>query len=134
MYLTILFRQYNNTYSMRTFRSLSLLSSSSQYFKPKFPNKKTFCPHFARCGLASLAPVTCRAAVVYGQGKPLQVEFAHTSNSFDLPVNNKFSQVEQVEVSPPGPGEVKHLQRLLSMPDTRPVGASSPRFCFNMPH
>ena len=73
---------------MRTFRSLSLLSSSSQYFKPKFPNKKTFCPHFARCGLASLAPVTCRAAVVYGQGKPLQVEFALNSTSFDLPVNN----------------------------------------------
>jgi len=75
---------------MRTFRSLSLLSSCSKsplVFKSKFPNKKTFHLHFARSGFASLAPVTCRAAVVYGQGKPLQVE--------------------QVEVLPPGPGEVR---------------------------
>ena len=94
VYLNIL-GQYK-MHSMRTFRSLSLLSSSPQsplFFKSKFPNKKTFYPHYALSGLASLAPITCRAAVVYGQGKPLQVEFCYnpfavTCSSFDLPVNN----------------------------------------------
>ena len=99
------------TSTMRTFRSLYLISSSSSQHvlsKSKFPKKNTFHPHFARCGLASLAPVSCRAAVVYGQGKPLQVESAF----FDLlaAVNDSFnlSKVEEVEVLPPGHGEVKH--------------------------
>ena len=129
---------------MRTFRSLSILSSSYQsplVFKSKFPNKKTFHPHFARSGLASLAAVTCRAAVVYGQGKPLQVDSRSNPFAFSL-----ICEWTKVIFFPgwAGRGFASWTWRgimiliFLSKPDMRmcgnPAGASSPCFCFNMPH
>ena len=121
-----------------TFRCLSLLSSSSSpsLFISKLSDKKTYAfhLHLARCGLASLAPITCRAAVVYGTGKPLQVGLICLLNFPWTTIN--LSKVEQVEVAPPGPGEVKYLDYCQKHENVSAlfVGASSPCLSFDMPH
>merc|ERR1712223_2148798 len=86
----------DSTENMRTlaetFRSLRLFSPSlslQPHFKSILLKEKIVSQSFnsPQRGIASHSPITCRAAVVYGQGEPLRVE--------------------EVEVSPPGPGQVR---------------------------
>ena len=72
----------DSTENMRTlaetFRSLRLFSPSlslQPHFKSILLKEKIVSQSFnsPQRGIASHSPITCRAAVVYGQGEPLQV-------------------------------------------------------------